>query len=116
MSINDNYNKCPEKLGTYAGQWVATINGEIVAHNKNLKKALMEGREKYPGENPLMEYVRKSGKTYIFLSKLGIHKPNDEGAVEKLSELENLTIPGENKTNWLTLDNLVKILKEKGRM
>ncbi len=44
-------------LTKYAGEWVAIINKEVIAHGKNVKALIREAGEKKPGETPFLAKV-----------------------------------------------------------
>lgn len=41
----------------YEGMWIAVVRKEVVAVDKNLKKAYSQAREKHPECEPLMDKV-----------------------------------------------------------
>lgn len=44
-------------LSAYAGEWVAIINEEVVAHGKNVKELIKKAGEKSPGTTPFIAKV-----------------------------------------------------------
>jgi hypothetical protein len=43
-----------EDLSLFAGQWIAVLNEEIVAHNNSFKEVYKYVKENYPRERPLI--------------------------------------------------------------
>ena len=46
----------PEEAQKYMGQWIAVVNGKVVAHGKDPGQVFQEGR-KAGKRGPLMEYI-----------------------------------------------------------
>lgn len=44
-------------LGAYVDQWVAIVDGRVVAHGKNAKKVFDEAQSSFPGKPPLLARV-----------------------------------------------------------
>ena len=52
-------------VSRYAGEWLAIVGTEIVAHGKTVKEALAEAERKYPKEKILMAWA-PSNETMLF--------------------------------------------------
>jgi len=48
-------------LSKYEGEWIAVVGKEVVAADKNIKKAYALAKNKYPEKEPLMDKVYKEG-------------------------------------------------------
>ncbi len=51
-------------LHTYAGKWVAIINKQVVASDKDLQKVVEESKKQYPKQKPLLTKI--NNKLSIF--------------------------------------------------
>ena len=47
----------PEVAEKYAGQWIALVDGKVVAHGEDPEQVCEEARKVDKGEGPLMEYI-----------------------------------------------------------
>ena len=47
----------PEVAEKYAGQWIALVDGKVVAHGEDPRQVCQEGQKASKGEGPLMEYI-----------------------------------------------------------
>ena len=55
QDIVDNFESLSEKeFSEYAGEWVAVVDGNVVAHNKIFKEVYEFIKEHYSREKPLM--------------------------------------------------------------
>ena len=52
-------------LSKYAGEWIAILDHEVIAHGKDLKKVYSEANEKAKGKEPFFMKVPKSEQTLI---------------------------------------------------
>lgn len=58
MNIIANFEALSENDFTkFAGEWIAVINGKVIAHSKDFKQVCKESREKFPQEKPLIGKV-----------------------------------------------------------
>ena len=56
--IMESYNFIVDNpLSEYEGKWVAVVGREVVAADKNAKKAYSAAKRKYPHEEPLLDKV-----------------------------------------------------------
>ena len=54
MNINENFESLDEEVFTkYAGQWIAAIDGKVVAHGNSLKEIYNLTKKEYPKKEPL---------------------------------------------------------------
>lgn len=50
---NINYNWfINNEFSQYSGEWIAIINKNVVAHEKNIKSLIQDIKQKYPGKKP----------------------------------------------------------------
>ncbi len=48
-------------------EWIATLKGEIITHNKNIKKAYNKAKKLYPNERICLEFITDK-KNHIFFN------------------------------------------------
>ncbi|MEK6873965.1 MAG: DUF5678 domain-containing protein [Nanoarchaeota archaeon] len=54
QKIIDNFESLTEEVMTkYAGQWIAVVNGKVIANGKSFKEIYNKAKAKYPNEKPL---------------------------------------------------------------
>lgn len=52
-------------MSEFIGEWVVIIDGEIVAHGKNVKEVLKEAITRFPGKRPMIARIPEK-ETMIF--------------------------------------------------
>ena len=57
MQATESYQISHEEMRKYAGQYVAIMNGKVVASGKNLYKKIEELEKKYPHKKILVTYI-----------------------------------------------------------
>jgi glutathione peroxidase-family protein len=57
METSETHQISHEELRKYAGQYVAVINGKVVASGKNLYKKIEELEKKHPDKKILVTYI-----------------------------------------------------------
>ena len=58
----DSYNFiATTNLSKYEGEWIAVVGKEVVAADKNIKKAYNLAKSKFPEKEPLMDKVYGRG-------------------------------------------------------
>ncbi|MBI4009768.1 MAG: succinyl-CoA synthetase subunit alpha [Candidatus Aenigmarchaeota archaeon] len=64
--MNTNYEYyLKADVGKFIGEWIAIVDGKIVAHSSNVKKTYEEAKKKYPSKRPLITRVPDK-ETMIF--------------------------------------------------
>ena len=54
QKIIDNFESLTEEVMTkYAGQWIAVVNGKVIANGSSFKEVHKKAKEKYLNEKPL---------------------------------------------------------------
>ena len=46
-------------LEKYVGEWIAVIDGNVIAHSNSAKEAYQAARKLYPGKTPFLTCVPK---------------------------------------------------------
>jgi len=59
MQASETYQISHEEMRKYAGQYVAVMNGKIVASGKNLYKKIEQLEKKHPGKEITVTYIPK---------------------------------------------------------
>jgi len=60
-----NYNSFMRMdVSSYSDEWIAIVNGELVAHSKSFKEVYKTAKKKFPDERPLVAKI-PSGKVMI---------------------------------------------------
>lgn len=55
QNIINNFEALSEKdFSEYAGEWVAVLDGKIIAHSKNFKEVYNLAKKNFPKERPLI--------------------------------------------------------------
>lgn len=55
QNIISNFDSISEEImSKYAGEWVAVIDGRVIAHNKSLRAVYEYAKANFPGEKPLI--------------------------------------------------------------
>jgi len=57
MSVSESYQVSLEEMRKYAGQYVAVMDGKVVASGKNLYKKIQELEKKHPDKEILVTYL-----------------------------------------------------------
>lgn len=57
MQASESYQVSSEEMRKYAGQYVAIMNGKVVASGKNLYKKIEELEKKHPRKKILVTYI-----------------------------------------------------------
>jgi len=57
MKTTETYQVSHEEMRKYAGQYVAVMNGKVVASGKNLYKKIEELEKKHPNKTILVTYI-----------------------------------------------------------
>ena len=57
MQTSKSYQISHEEMQKYAGQYVAVMNGKVVAAGKNLYKKVEELEKKFPDKKILVTYI-----------------------------------------------------------
>jgi len=57
MKTSETYQISHEEMRKYAGQYVAIMEGKVVASGKNLYKKIEELEKKYPNKKILVTYI-----------------------------------------------------------
>lgn len=57
MEASKTYQISREEMRKYAGQYVAVMNGKVVASGKNLYKKIKKLEKKYPGKEITVTYI-----------------------------------------------------------
>ncbi len=69
QKIMDNFDSLTEEVMTkYAGQWIAIINGKVIANGKSFKEVHKKAQSKYPNEKPLYGRIPEAGFTVFALN------------------------------------------------
>jgi len=59
MQTSESYQISHQEMRKYAGQYVAVMNGKVVASGKNLYKKIEELEKKHPSKKILITYIPK---------------------------------------------------------
>ena len=58
QKIIDNFESLSEEVMTkYAGQWIAIVNGKVIANGKSFKEVHKKVQSSYSNEKPLYGWV-----------------------------------------------------------
>jgi len=57
LQTSKSYQISHEEMRKYAGQYVAVMNGKVVASGKNLYKKIEELEKKHPNKKILVAYI-----------------------------------------------------------
>jgi len=57
MEASESYQISQEEMRKYAGQYVAVMDGKVVASGKNLYQKIEELEKKYPDRKIIVTYV-----------------------------------------------------------
>jgi len=57
MATSETYQISHEEMRKYAGQYVAIMNGKVVASGKNLYKKIAELEKKHPDKKIIVTYI-----------------------------------------------------------
>lgn len=57
METSETYQISQEEMRKYAGQYVAVMDGKVVASGKNLYQKIEELEKKYPNKKILVTYI-----------------------------------------------------------
>lgn len=57
MTVSKTYQISREEMRKYGGQYVAVMDGKVVASGKNLYKKIEELEKKYPSKKIIVTYV-----------------------------------------------------------
>jgi len=57
MQTSESYQISHEEMRKYSGQYVAVMDGKVVASGKNLYKKIEELEKKYPDKKILVTYI-----------------------------------------------------------
>jgi hypothetical protein len=59
MRVSEIYQINREEMQKYAGQYVAVMDGKVVASGKNLYKKIRKLEREYPGKKIIVTYIPK---------------------------------------------------------
>jgi len=57
MSVSEGYQVSLEEMRKYAGQYVAVMDGKVVASGKDLYKKIEELEKKHPNKEIIVNYI-----------------------------------------------------------